>query len=274
MLRKAELRKSIHGIRINRGSPPVSHLLFADDTMVFCKASRKELEHVSGILRDYRNASGQLINLQKSAMFFSKNTGPILKSELSALMAIPVRTDLGRYLGLSAENGKSKTELFNYIKDKVLMTLPGWKEKLINQAGKEVLLLSVALALPTYAMACFRLPEGLCYQIEDAMARLWWGSKSCNDRKIHWMKWSKLCKEKFKGGLGFRSLTDYNLALLAKQGWHLMVSPKCLMARVMKSKYFKDCDFMESRLGSNPSWASSMVRLGFGQEEQCRFQRG
>lgn len=227
--------------------------IFADDTMVFCKASKKELEHVSGILRDYRNASGQLINLQKSAMFFSKNTGPTLKSELSALMAIPVRADLGRYLGLPAEIGKSKTELFNYIKDKVLMSLAGWKEKLINQAGKEVLLLSVALALPTYTMTCFRLPEGLCHQIEAAMARFWWGSKSCNDRKIHWMKWSRLCKEKFKGGLGFRSLTDYNLALLAKQGWRLMVSPKCLMARVLKSKYFKDCGIMEAKLAGKQS---------------------
>ncbi|XP_058224562.1 uncharacterized mitochondrial protein AtMg00310-like [Rhododendron vialii] len=157
-------------------------------------------------------------------MFFSKNTGPILKSELSALMAIPVRANLGRYMGLPAEN------------------------------GKEVLLLSVALALPTYAMACFRLPEGLCHQIEATMARFWWGSKSCNDWKIHWMKWSRLCKEKFKGGLGFCSLTDYNFALLAKKGWRLMVSPKCLMATVMKTKYFKDCDFMEARLGSNLSW--------------------
>lgn len=169
-------------------------------------------------------------------------------------MTIPVRADLGKYLGLPAEIGKTKTELFNYVKDRVLLKLAGWKEKLINQAGKEVLLLSVALAIPIYAMACFKLPEGLCHQIEAAMARFWWGSKSSNERKIHWMKWSRLCKDKFKGGLGFRNLTDYNLALLAKQGWRLLVSPKCLMARVLKSKYFRDCDFMEARLGSNPSW--------------------
>ncbi|XP_058222864.1 uncharacterized mitochondrial protein AtMg00310-like [Rhododendron vialii] len=165
----------------------------------------------------------------------------------------PVRSDLEKYLGLPAEVGKSKSTLFDYIKDRVLQKLAGWKEKILNQAGKEVLLKSVALALPVYAMSCFKLPEGLCHQIEAAMARFWWGQK-CDERKIHWMKWSRLCNPKFKGGLGFRDLTSYNLALLAKQGWRIIMSPGCLLAQILKSRYFKDSLFMEAELGSNPSW--------------------
>ncbi|XP_058218798.1 uncharacterized mitochondrial protein AtMg00310-like [Rhododendron vialii] len=174
-------------------------------------------------------------------------------SELSALVPIPIRADLGKYLGLPAEVGKSKTALFSYIKDRVLQKLARWKKKILNQVGKEVLLKSVALALMVYAMSCFKLPVGLCHQIEAAMAIFWWGQKS-DERKIHWMRWSRLCNPKFKGGLGFQDLTSYNLALLAKQGWRIMMSLECLLAQVLKSRYFKDKSFMEAELGSNPSW--------------------
>lgn len=74
--------------------------------------------------------------------------------------------------------------MFSYKKDRVLQKLEGWKEKLLNQAGKEVFLKSIVFALPAYAMMCFKLLEGLCHQIEVAMARFWWSQKN-NERKIH-----------------------------------------------------------------------------------------
>lgn len=142
---------------------------------------------MGAILDDYHRASGQLINFQKSLVFFSKNTGAEMRRSIGAILNIPVRADLGKYLGLLAEVGKSKMAMFSYIRDRVLQKLTGWKEKLLTQAGKEVLLKSIAFALPTNAMMCFKLPEGLCHQIEAAMARFWCGQKS-NERKIHWMK--------------------------------------------------------------------------------------
>ncbi|KAF7147810.1 hypothetical protein RHSIM_Rhsim03G0079300 [Rhododendron simsii] len=120
MFRNAEVQRLIHGVIICRDGPHISHLLFADDTVVFCKAKRSELQVVDSILKDYRNASGQLINFQKSSMFFSRNAGPDLRRNLSAFMAIPVRGDLGRYLGSPAKIGKTKTEMFSYIKERVL----------------------------------------------------------------------------------------------------------------------------------------------------------
>ncbi|KAF7151111.1 hypothetical protein RHSIM_Rhsim02G0142900 [Rhododendron simsii] len=140
MFRNAEVQRLIHGVKICCNGPPISHLLFADDTVVFCKAKRSELQVVDSILKDYRNASGQLINFQKSSMFFSRYAGPDLSSNLSAFMAIPVGGDLGHYLGLPAEIGKTKTEMFSYIKERVLQRLARWKERILNLAGKSVLL--------------------------------------------------------------------------------------------------------------------------------------
>lgn len=57
--------------------------------------------------------------------------------------------------------GRTKSQVFSYIKDRVARKLRGWKEKLLNQSGKEVLLKSVIQVIPSYSMSCFRLPKEL-----------------------------------------------------------------------------------------------------------------
>ena len=83
--------------------------------------------------------------------------------------------------------GRSKRASLNYIKDRVWGKLRGWKEKLLSQAGKEVLLKAVVQAIPTFAISCFRLPVGLCQDIEMLIRKFWWGQKG-DRRKIHWSK--------------------------------------------------------------------------------------
>ena len=71
---KVENDGKIHGASICRGAPKVSNLLFADDSLLFCKATQNEVEVIFGMLQAYANASGQCINLEKSSIFFSSNT--------------------------------------------------------------------------------------------------------------------------------------------------------------------------------------------------------
>ena len=52
------------------------------------------------------------------------------------------------------------------------------------------------------------------------------------------MSWRKLCKSKLKGGMGFKNLQAFNLAMLAKQGWRLLENPNSLVARMYKAKYY------------------------------------
>ena len=71
-----------------------------------------------------------------------------------------------RYLGLSAVVGRRKKVILNYIKDRVWGKLQGWKEKILSQVGKEVLLNVMVQVIPTFAMSFFRLLIGLCQYIE------------------------------------------------------------------------------------------------------------
>ena len=64
-----------------------------------------------------------------------------------------------------------------------------------------------------------------------------------------------VCKPKDRGGLGFRELRSFNLALLAKQGWRLQTNSTSLFSRVYKAKYFPHCSFTEAKVGRNLSYA-------------------
>ena len=70
-----------------------------------------------------------------------------------------------RYLGMPTDVGQSKNGVFKYLRDRVWEKVKGWMQKLLSAAGKEILIKSVAQAIPVFSMACFRLPRGLCDNI-------------------------------------------------------------------------------------------------------------
>lgn len=81
------------------------------------------------------------------------------------------------YLGMPTDVGQSKKGTFKYVRDRVWEKVRGWMQKLLSTAGKEVMIKSVAQAIPVYSMACFRLPGGLCESVTSLIRQFWWGSK-------------------------------------------------------------------------------------------------
>lgn len=129
-----------------------------------------------------------------------------------------------------------------------------WKEKTLTHAGKEVLIKSVIHAISSYSMNCFFLfPITTCQEIERATARFFWGS-TIEDRKCHQAGWDILTTAKAQGGVGFRELHFFNLAILAKQVWSLLHHTDSLSYRIFKAKYFSSGDFFQANLGYKPSY--------------------
>lgn len=111
------------------------------------------------ILNMYSRASGQLINVAKSGLIGGKYISPQMKASLARILSIQVWDNPGKYLGLLAEWGRKKTSELGWIKERVVEKLEGWKENLLNQAGKEVLIKAVIQAIPSYAMSMVRFPK-------------------------------------------------------------------------------------------------------------------
>lgn len=76
----------IHGVPVARGVQPVSHLMFADDLILFCLANYREARELANVMRCYCSWSGQAINFQKSSIAFSRNTHPQIKAVILAEM--------------------------------------------------------------------------------------------------------------------------------------------------------------------------------------------
>ena len=74
LINDAARNHRISGVSICRGCPKITHLFFADDNLLFCKANSQECQNLIDILQLYKAMSGQKINADKSSVFFSNNT--------------------------------------------------------------------------------------------------------------------------------------------------------------------------------------------------------
>lgn len=170
LLHRESNNQSIHGIQVARHAPKITHLLFADDNLLFARANQNEANTIMQVLTMYQLASGQLVSYDKFEVSFSRNVPDIEKNIICNKMEIKVVTSHTRYLGLPVIFGRSKKEVFAFVQDRVWKKVKGWKEKCLSQAGKETLVKAVAQAIPSYIMSCYKIPEGCCTNIESMLS--------------------------------------------------------------------------------------------------------
>ncbi|XP_010690686.1 uncharacterized protein LOC104904188 [Beta vulgaris subsp. vulgaris] len=185
MIQRKVQARQIHGVKVSRSGPRISHLFFADDSLLFTRASIQECTVIVDILNKYELASGQKINYEKSEVSFSRGVSIKQREDLTNVLNMRQVENHEKYPGIPFISGRLKKLIFDSLLDRIWKKLQGWKEKLLSRAEKEILLKSVIQAIPTYLMGFYKLPASIIQKIHSAMARFWWGS-SDSQRKIHW----------------------------------------------------------------------------------------
>jgi hypothetical protein len=107
LLTKAKLDTRITGVPISVGGQRISHLFFADDSLLFCRTTVEEWGNLTQVLQYYERASGQQLNAAKTSIFFSKNTGADFREYISNTVGIQITACFDKYLGFPAMVGQS-----------------------------------------------------------------------------------------------------------------------------------------------------------------------
>ncbi|ONI05713.1 hypothetical protein PRUPE_5G020600 [Prunus persica] len=232
----------LEGMLCKLGSFYPDTFVFANDSLLFCNAHLFDCYSLLTILRAYERASWQKINFDKSTACFSLNTDPMMQQLISNMLGVSIIPCHECYLGLPTVAQRSRSQMFKHVHDMLWNKLHGWSSKLLP------------LALPTYTMGVFQLPQAL-YQDLSIMIALYW--------------WEKLCIPKCFGGLGFQIFEAFNKAMVAKQAWRLLENPDSLVSRIMKARYFPAGDFLLAKVGNCPSlvwrgivWGRQVIKQG------------
>ncbi|KAK9097786.1 hypothetical protein Syun_024831 [Stephania yunnanensis] len=144
----------------------ISHLIFADDVLLFGHGSVQEAQLFLRVLDMYFRASGQLVNvINKSRIVFDKSVVTQTRTSICTLLHIRESGNHGKYLGAMVDLGKSRKFLIEAIEESINSKIEGWAEKLLSQAEKSILIKSATLATPIYEMSCLKINKGFCKKI-------------------------------------------------------------------------------------------------------------
>ncbi|RVW97682.1 putative ribonuclease H protein [Vitis vinifera] len=221
LIKRAVERGFLSGCRIRGGGRQpvhVSHLLFADDTIVFCEARKKYLTYLSWILFWFEAASGLRINLDKSEII---PVGEVEEmEEMVAELGCKVGSMPSVYLGLPMGAPNKSTVVWDGVEEKMRRRLAHWKCQYISKGGRLILIKSTMASMPLYQMSLFRMPKSVARRLEKIAKGFSLGRRNL-ERKVHLVNWEVVCTEKEKGGLGLRKLIPLNKSLLGKWIWRI-----------------------------------------------------
>lgn len=183
-------------IAMGWGGPPLSHLLFTDDLVLFGEASFENAVVMQETLDTFCLYSGHKINASKSKLFFFHNTDDNLRAMIGNIMGFQPIDDLESYLGVPIFHSKTIKNTFQFIVDKVQRKLNDFDARLLSLAGRVTLAKSIFLTILDYFMQSSMIPIEVCERIEQIVQKFVWDSSKSG------AKWETCCKPLLKGGLG------------------------------------------------------------------------
>ena len=167
MLRRVEGAGLIRGFNLEGrrdGGERVSHLLFADDTILFCDANEEQILHIRLLLLSFQVVIGLKVNVHKSEMV---PIGKVVDVHvLAEILGCRVGTLPMSNLGMPLGASHNSPSIWNLILEKIEQKLAGWKKLYLSKRGRLMLFKSTLSNLPTYFLSLFTIPTHVANKIE------------------------------------------------------------------------------------------------------------
>jgi hypothetical protein len=166
----------IEGVSIGQAGLALSHLQFADDTLIFSSAFLESMQNVKRILLCFELMSGLKVNFSKSSIF-----GVGIEDHMCDYTAQTLRCKQGhlpfKYLGLPIGANSCRSLMWNPIIHNISSRLAPWKGKLLLIGGRLCLIKSVLSNLPIYFLSLFPMPVAVATEIEKKFRCFLWSGK-------------------------------------------------------------------------------------------------
>jgi hypothetical protein len=191
----------------------VSHLLFSDDTLVFCGANESQIRHVGALLVCFEAVAGLKVNLSKFALVPVGSRGVV--DQLVGVLGCGIGDLPLKYLGFPLGASFKLKAMWADLEDLMSRRLAPWKQMYLSKGVRVTLIKSTLSNLPTYMLSLFPIPAHVAKRIEKIQRDFFWGGM--NDKvKFHLVEWAKVCSPIKEGGLGIWNIRRFNQALLGK----------------------------------------------------------
>ena len=217
MMQRAASLNLFKGVSVGKDGLHLTHLQFADDTLVFCEAEQEYLLKIKNVLLSFQAFSGLMVNFHKSGLIVIGKEADWGQQAANLLECKLVQLPM-TYLGIPLGANMRKRASWQCIIDKIHKRLQTWKCSCLSRAGRVVLIKSVLNSLPIYYLSLFRMPKKVAEEIVSLQRKFLWGGNK-EGRPMSLVRWDLVQQSKEKGGLGVGVIEDKNVALLLKWWW-------------------------------------------------------
>ncbi|CAM8886477.1 unnamed protein product [Rhodiola kirilowii] len=233
------------------GRTQLNHLMFADDVIIFSKASPSSLVKIKEALSTFKEWSGLIISEEKSAIYFggcSENEESLLASLTNFSKGqLPIN-----YLGVPLHGKRLKGVDYSMIIDKMTSKIKAWSARFLSYAGRLVLVKHVLSCIGSYWMRVLTFPKGVLKKISAICRNYLWSGAAAGKRNL--VAWKEVCKPKHVGGLGIMNLSVFNRALLLGHIWDVAQKKDSLWIKWMNNYFFKDQSIWQMVVKKHHSW--------------------
>ncbi|KAK4397773.1 Anaphase-promoting complex subunit [Sesamum angolense] len=210
----------------------ITHLLFADDLMMFSRGDLPSVHILMECLQEFRDVSGLAVNTSKSSIF----TAGIENNMLCDILA---RTEFTRgempvrYLGIPLAAQRLSVRDYSPLVDQIANNISRWAAKSLSFAGRLELIRSVIHGVECFWLQIFPLPTTVIEKIHRLCRNFLWNSKRAP------VAWENICHPKNEGGLGIRHTQTWNVALLTRVLWNIHRKADTLWVQWVDAVYLK-----------------------------------
>lgn len=221
--------------------PRLTHLLFADDLLVFSDGSRHSLTDITTTMEDFSQISGLEMNAGKSELFFG-GYSEMHATVLSNLTGIKIGEFPTRYLGLPLNPSRITMATLQPFYERITSKLHSWTVKLLSFARKVGLITSVIYGMLNFWSSVFVLPKSFYEKVDSRCAAFLWKNKTDSAAGAR-VAWKDVCKPKKEGGLGIQLLEEFQMVFRLKQVWNFFSNAGSLWVAWLKKNVFRRCSF-------------------------------